>query len=61
VVFAADRHDAEAGFDDAAIHSQLAGGAPAVPVDEDPRSDRLTPFQAWDAFEERVGYCSDKQ
>jgi guanine deaminase len=62
VVFAADRHDAAAaGFDDAAIHSQLAGGAPAVPVDEDPRSDRLTPFQAWDAFEERVGYCSDKQ
>lgn len=59
VVYAADRHDAaEAGFDDAHFHEQLAlpPAARKLPTFHVPHADARRAFELWRAWEDRTEY-----
>lgn len=57
VYFAADRHAAAAGFDDAAFYEHFAaGGGAALSVSQLAVPEALEPFDAWAAYAERVEY-----
>lgn len=59
VVFAADRYAAEsAGFDDAVFHGLLrvTEGAWPLAVSHRPIPEATRPFDAWQAFSERISY-----
>jgi len=59
VIFAADRHDAAgAGFDDSAFYAlfEQPGGEWPTRLRQEPRAERLAPFEAWRDFAGRVDY-----